>query len=167
MNDQVDALFKDGYVELLKLAHARLAREQAAISTITLAHELYLKLQDRTTLEFPTQAHFFAYSSRAMRSMLIDMSRERVAQKRSAALLPLTAGWDVPDTTGTPEQLLALDDGLQRLGQLDPRLERVAELRVIMGMDIADTAMALNVSEATIKRDWQRAKAYLHELLGK
>jgi RNA polymerase sigma factor (TIGR02999 family) len=107
-----------------------------------------------------------AYASRAMRSLLVDMARERMAQKRHAELMPLTLGADVPDLGGTPEQLVALDDALTRLGTVDDRLMRVAEMRVIMGMEVSEVALALAVSEPTVKRDWQRAKAFLHEALG-
>jgi RNA polymerase sigma factor (TIGR02999 family) len=101
-----------------------------------------------------------------MRSLLVDMARERLAQKRSAELMPLTLGAEVPDLGGTPEQLVALDDALTRLGHVDERLMRVAEMRVVMGLEVTEMAEALGVSEPTIKRDWQRAKAYLYEALG-
>jgi RNA polymerase sigma factor (TIGR02999 family) len=166
MSDPLEALFVEGYSQILVLARARLARERAPISTITLAHELYLNLHERTDLQFGTREQFLAYSSRAMRSLLVDMARERIAKKRSAELLPLTLGGDVPDAGGTPEQLVALDEAMERLGTIDARLLRVAEMRVIMGMEVGEMASALGVSEPTIKRDWQRAKAYLSEALG-
>jgi RNA polymerase sigma factor (TIGR02999 family) len=150
----------------LVLARARLAKERAPISTMTLAHELYLNLQNRSDLQFATREQFLAYSSRAMRSLLVDMARERIAQKRFADVLPLTVGKHVPDSGGTPEQLVALDEALTSLGQIDARLLRVAEMRVIMGMEVPDMAIAIGVSEPTIKRDWQRAKAYIYESLG-
>jgi len=166
MQDPLDALFKGAYGQILTLARARLTRERAPISTITLAHELYMTLRKGTDLEFGTLEQFLAYSSRAMRSLLVDMARERVARKRSAELLPLTLGENVPDGGGTPEQLVALGDALERLGTVDARLLRVAEMRVIMGMEVGEVAAALGMSEPTIKRDWQRAKAYLFEALG-
>ena len=166
MAEGFEQRFVASYAEILRLARSRLAREQAPMSTVTLAHELYLNLRDRDDLKFASVAEFMAYVSRAMRSLLVDMARERLAQKRSAALMPLTLGADVPDFAGTPEQLVALDDALARLGKLDERLMRVAELRVIMGMEVTEAAEALGVSEPTIKRDWQRAKAYLLEALG-
>jgi RNA polymerase sigma factor (TIGR02999 family) len=166
MSVPLEALFKEGYKELLSLARARLARERAPISTLTLAHELYINLRGRAGLEFTSLPQFLAYSSTAMRSLLVDMARERLAQKRSAEILPLTLGKDVPDADGTPEQLLQLDEVLTRMGQIDARLVRIAEMRIIMGMDIATIALALDLSEPTIKRDWQRAKAYLQEALG-
>jgi len=158
--------FQASYSDILRLARARLSRERAPVSTVTLAHELYLNLRDRDDLKFASAAQFMAYASRAMRSLLVDMARERLAQKRSAQLMPLTLGADVPDLGGTPEQLVALDDALTRLGLVDERLMRVAEMRVIMGMQVAEMAAALGISEPTVKRDWQRAKAYLYEALG-
>ena len=166
MGDPFEKLFSKDYAEILALARSRLARESSPVSTLTLVHELYLNLRDRTNLKFDSREQFLAYSSRAMRSLLVDMARERLAKKRSSDLLPLTYGIDVVDGEGTPEQVLALDDALERLGKIDARLLKVAELRVILGMDIADTASALGLSEPTIKRDWQRAKAYLYEHLG-
>jgi RNA polymerase sigma factor (TIGR02999 family) len=161
-----EARFQASYDDILKLARARLSRERSPVSTVTLAHELYLNLRGRDDLEFPTPGAFMAYASRAMRSLLVDMARERMAQKRAAELLPLTLGADIPDLGGTPEQLVALDDALTRLGNVEARLMRVAEMRVIMGLEVSEIAAALEVSEPTVKRDWQRAKAYLFEALG-
>jgi RNA polymerase sigma factor (TIGR02999 family) len=157
--------FQANYSEILRLARARLSRERSPISTVTLAHELYLNLRDRADLQFGSVAQFMAYASRAMRSLLVDMARERLAQKRSAELMPLTMGADIPDLGGTPEQLVALDDALTRLGAADGRLMQVAELRVVMGMEVAEIAQTLGISEPTVKRDWQRAKAFLHDAL--
>jgi RNA polymerase sigma factor (TIGR02999 family) len=158
--------FQANYADILRLARARLSRERSPISTVTLAHELYLSLRDRNNLKFASAAEFMAYASRAMRSLLVDMARERLAQKRSAELIPLTLGGAVPDLGGTPEQLIALEDALTRLGAADPRLMHVAELRVVMGMQVDEIADALGVSEPTVKRDWQRARAFLHDALG-
>jgi RNA polymerase sigma factor (TIGR02999 family) len=166
LEQALETLFRSDYAQILKLARSRLARERAPISTMTLAHELYLNLRDREELKFQSREQFLAYSSRAMRSLLVDMARERLAKKRSSEIVPLTCGAEVADGGGTPEQLLALDDALERLGKLDARLLKVAELRVILGMDVADTAAALGLSVPTVKRDWQRAKAYLYEQLG-
>jgi len=158
--------FQASYSDILRLARSRLCREHVPVSTVTLAHELYLNLRQRDDLRFDSAAQFMAYTSRAMRSLLVDMARERLAQKRSAELMPLTLGVEIPDLAGTPEQLVALDDALTRLGNVDARLLRVAEMRVMLGMEIGEIAEALGVSEPTVKRDWQRAKAYLHETLG-
>ena len=166
MAEGFETRFQANYADILRLARARLSRERSPISTVTLAHELYLSLRDRNNLKFGSAAEFMAYASRAMRSLLVDMARERLAQKRFADLLPLTVGVAAPDLAGTPEQLIALDDALSRLGAAEPRLMQVAELRVVMGMQVHEIADALGVSEPTVKRDWQRARAFLHDALG-
>lgn len=166
MAEGFETRFQANYSDILRLARARLARERSPISTVTLAHELYLNLRGRDDLQFASAAQFMAYASRAMRSLLVDMARERLAQKRHAELMPLTVGAEVPDLGGTPEQLVALDDALTRLGAADGRLMHVAEMRVVMGMEVTEIAAALGISEPTVKRDWQRAKAFLHDALG-
>jgi RNA polymerase sigma factor (TIGR02999 family) len=162
----IGTAFGDAYPELLRLARSRLARERSPMSTGTLAHELYLGLAHRSDLRFATRAQFLAYAARAIRSLLVDMARERLAGKRHAELLPLTLSHDLADASGTPEQLLALNQALERLGQVDERLLRVAEMRAVLGLEVAEIAVALGVSEPTIKRDWQRARAFLHDALG-
>ena len=166
MANTFEERFRAEYGDVLRLARARVAREHAPISTVTLANELYLALRGREDKNFDSRGAFMAYVSRAMRSLLIDMARERMAQKRSADLVPLSLGLEVPDLGGTPEQLVAFDEALNRLKQLDVRLERVAELRVVMGMEIGEIAEVLAVSEPTVTRDWRRAKAFLIKALG-
>jgi RNA polymerase sigma factor (TIGR02999 family) len=166
VGEHIESEFRDAYDQILALARARLARERAPISTVTLAHEVFLQLHDHSDLRFSSREQFLSYIGRAMRSLLVDMARPRIAQKRSADLMPLTLGAEVQDHAGTPEQLVALDEALERLGKVDSRLLRVAERRVIVGMSIADIAAARGASEATIKRDWQRAKAFLFDILG-
>lgn len=167
MDKTVGSSFSDYYDQLLVVARARLAKERAPISTMTLAHELYLSLEGRPQLRFGSMEQFLAYASQAMRTMLVDMARQRIAQKRSAEVLPLTLGKEVADPGGgTPEQMLALNQAIERLGEVDMRLLRVAEMRAVLGMEIPDIAKALSMSEPTIKRDWQRAKAFMFDLLG-
>jgi RNA polymerase sigma factor (TIGR02999 family) len=162
----IGTAFEQLYPELLRLARARLAREQAPISTGTLAHELYLGLRERSDLRFASREAFLAYASRAMRHLLVDMARERQAQKRHADLVPLTLGEEVADRgSGTPEQLLALNQALERLGSIEPRLLQVAELRAVLGLEVPEVAQVLGLSEPTVKRDWQRAKAFLADQL--
>src|SRR5262245_58335038 len=114
MSDPINHLFQSDYSHLMMLARTRLARECASISTRTLVHELYLNLHDRSDLRFASKEQFFAYASRAMRSLLIDRARARAASKRAAKWLPLNCDENVPDATGTPEQWAALDESLER-----------------------------------------------------
>jgi RNA polymerase sigma factor (TIGR02999 family) len=166
MSESMAQVFEAAYPELLRLARVRLAREQTPISTVTLAHELYLGLQHRTDLVFGSQAAFLAYAARAMRSLLVDMARERLRAKRHAELLPLSLAPELADLSqGMPDQWLALGQAFERLGRIDARLLQVAEMRAVLGLQVPEIAQALGVSEPTVKRDWQRAKAYLHDAL--
>jgi RNA polymerase sigma factor (TIGR02999 family) len=167
MSQPLADAFAAAYPELLRLARSRLAREQASISAVTLVSELYLDLHARAGLDFESRGAFMAYAARAMRSLLVDMARERLADKRGADLLPLTLGHDMADAgQARPEQMLALNRALEDLGRIDERLVRVAEMRAVLGMEVAEVAAALAVSEPTVKRDWQRAKAFLYDALG-
>jgi RNA polymerase sigma factor (TIGR02999 family) len=161
------AAFSEAYTEVLRLARLRLAAEQSPISAHTLTHELYLQLQHRDDLRFCNRQAFLAYTARAMRSLLVDMARERLAAKRQAELVPLTLSAEFTDQgAGTPEQLLQLNQSIERLGLIDPRLMQVAEMRAVLGLEVPDIALALGVSEPTVKRDWQRARAFLYDALG-
>lgn len=159
--------YSDHYPQVLALARARLARESAPISTVTLAHDVFLQLEHRSDLRFDSREQFLGYVGRAMRSLLVDMARERLALRRAADLLPLTMGEDVADAgAARPEQVLALHEAIERLGQADARLLRIADMRAMLGMEVPEIAEALGISEPTVKRDWQRAKAFLAEALG-
>lgn len=121
-------------------------------------------MRDRRDLLFNSRAAFLAYASRAMRPLLVDLARERLAQTHSAELLPLTLAIEVADqAAGTPEQWLPLNRAMERLGQVEPRLLQVCEMRAALGLglglDMAEMAAALGLSEPTIKRDWKQAKA--------
>lgn len=167
VSDDLASAFEAAYPELQRLARSRLRQEQAPISTGTLAHELYLSLQHRTDLQFGSRGEFLAYAGKAMRHLLVDLARERLAQKRDAELLPLTLGSELADDSATPEQLLALNQALERLGRIDARLLKVAELRAVLGLEVPEVALALGVSEPTVKRDWRRARAFLYDALGR
>lgn len=167
MSDDLAQAFEAAYPELLRMAHHRLRDERAPISTRTLAHELYLGLQHRSDLRFGSRGEFLSYAGKAMRHLLVDMARERLAQKREAELLPLTLGEDVADASATPEQVLMLNQVLERLGRIDARLLQVAEMRAVLGLEVPEVALALGVSEPTVKRDWQRARAFIYESLGR
>ena len=167
VSDDLARAFEAAYPELLRLARSRLRQEQAPISTRTLAHELYLGLQHRTDLCFGSRGEFLAYAGKAMRHLLVDLARERLAQKRDAELLPLTLGQDVADDSATPDQVLMLNQALEQLGRIDPRLLQVAEMRAVLGLEVPEVALALGVSEPTVKRDWQRARAFLYDALGR
>lgn len=163
----VDQVLPFIYDELRRIAHRRLRAEQTGhtLETTGLVHEAYLRLVGGATLEFESRAHLLAVAAQAMRHVLIDSAVNRKAQKRGGGTLPLSldAAPIVAETRS--DDLLALDDALQRLGAIDERLARVVECRYFGGMSIEETAAALGTSPATVKRDWTLARAWLNREL--
>jgi RNA polymerase sigma factor (TIGR02999 family) len=153
------------YDELCALARRHLQRERPGhtLSTSALVHEAYLNLVGQAGVDWQDRVHFFAIASRTMRRVLVWHARRRQAAKRDAGVrvnlddqptLAADGGTDLAD-------LLALSEALDRLDALDPRLCRVVECRYFGGLEIDETAVALGVSPATVKRDWQAARAWL------
>ncbi|HZI47667.1 MAG TPA: sigma-70 family RNA polymerase sigma factor [Pyrinomonadaceae bacterium] len=153
------------YDELRRVAHQYLHRErhEQMLETTALVHEAYLKLIDQRSVNWQNRAHFFAIAAQAMRRILIDNARKRGAAKREGEKIPLD---DVAIiSTDRAQHLLALDDALQRLEQIDPQQSKIVELRYFGGLTIEETAEATNLSPATVKREWAMARAWLyHEL---
>ena len=159
-------LFEALYQQLGLLARARLRRERQPISTGTLVHELWLSMADGPP-QFESQAHFLAYACKAMRSLLVDMARRRLAAKNHAELVSLTAAQGLPEGAfGQPEQWLQLDQALSAVARQHPRLARIAELYVLAGLSQAEIASVLDVHPATVERDWALAKGLLYQGLG-
>lgn len=159
-----ERLFPLVYDELRRLAAIYLQRERPdhTLQPTALVHEAFLRLVGEDEQRWENRAHFFAVSARAMRRILIDHARGRHAAKRGgqAKRVPLSdEPGVVPDRD---EYLMALDEALDRLAQLDERQARVVELRFFGGLTIEETAQVMGVSHATIERDWAMAKAWLH-----
>jgi len=156
------------YRELKKLAGIYLRRERAgdSLQPTALAHEAYIKLIDQRNVRWQNRAHFFGIAAQAMRRILVDHARARQAEKRGSGLVvSLDEAIDVSDRNA--DQLLALDEALKTLTELDPQQSRVVELRYFGGMTLEETAEALGVSRATVIREWRMAKAWLYgELSG-
>jgi RNA polymerase sigma factor (TIGR02999 family) len=157
-------LFVILYQELRNLARLQLRRrQQQSLATTGLVHEAYLKLADHSQLELRDRGHFLALAAKAMRQILVDHARKRSAAKRGAAIglgALDEAAIAVADTKAS--ELLALDDALVRLEALDPHLARVVEVRFFAGLSVKEAADALGLSERTVKREWQKAKAFLY-----
>lgn len=147
------------YAELRRLAHrARRGEGDRGPHTTTLVHEAYLRLCG-AQLSLRDRAHFFAVTARVMRRLLCDEARARNARKRS----PLTLE---PPGGGPPLDVIALDEALRRLSALDPRQGRLVELRFFGGLTEEEAAQVLQISVATLKRDWTLARAWLFRALG-
>ncbi len=159
----VDALLPLVYDELHRLAERYMRRERPdhTLTTTALVHEAYLRLVDQTRVAFEGRSHFLGVAAIAMRRILVEHARRRNVGKREGArhrvsLSDLSLAQD--DSADT---LLALDDALQRLGALNPRLVRVVECRYFLGLTEEETAAALGVTARTVRRDWVKAKGWL------
>lgn len=159
------------YEELHRLARRQLRRESAGhtLGTTALVHEAYLRLVDQRQAEWQSRAHFLALAATAMRRILLDHARRRGAVRRGAAGRPVPL--DAPEAMhalsldARADVLLELDEALVRLSALDARQARVVECRFFGGLTEEETAAALGVSVRTAKRDWQKARAWLHGAL--
>ncbi len=147
------------YDELKKIAaaHLRGERRGQTLDATGLVHEAFLRLVPQTHLDWRDRAHFFGLASTCMRRVLVDRARARAAVKRDPEGYRLT---DAPGLS-TPEELLDLDRALARLAGEHPRLARVVEMRYFAGLELAEIAECLEVSERTLKRDWSFARAWL------
>ena len=160
----MDRLFPLVYREFHGRAHQQLARRRPGetLSTTALVHETYLKLAGSAKQSYEDRLHFFAVASRAMRQILVDYARRNAAVKRGGSRA-VTLDPDAVANPDRADELIALDEGLERLQQLDPRLVQTVELRFFGGLSVEETADALGISPRTVKRDWQRARAFLFQ----
>ena len=162
--DQVVALT---YQELRAIAHRRLAARGpgGTLSTTGLVHEAYLKLVDQSRAGWQDLAHFRALASLAMRHVLVDRARERSALKRGGVRQQITLDDEVTALEDQAEMLLQLNDALERLATVDPRLGRVVDCRFFGGLTEQETAEALGLTTRTVQRDWVKARVLLRRLL--
>ena len=155
------------YDELHRLAGRYMRREQAGhtLQTTALLNEAYIRLVGSSRVRWQNRAHFYAVAAQLMRRVLVDFARGRRYKKRGGDWHQVTLSEGIlVGSQGDPD-LVAVDEALDRLGQLDPRKARVVELRFFGGLSLEETAEALNVSTDTVGRDWTAAKAWLtHEL---
>ncbi len=162
----LDDLLPAVYEELRRLAHRKLRgeRDDVPLRTTELVHEAYLKLVDHPDVDWQDRQHFFAVAARAMRQVLVEHARRRQADKRGGdgPAQPLD---QVTPSTPRPPAVLAVDQALDRLADLDERQVRVVECRFFGGYTIAETADVLDVSTSTVERDWRTAKAWLRREL--
>ncbi len=163
----LDRLLPAVYGELRKLARSQLRRERQDHTLLAtgLVHEAYLKLVDQAQVEWQGRAHFFGVAARAMRQVLVDHARKRGTEKRGGDRVRTTLGDKGLGKELSFEELVALDDALTRLGELDERLPRVVELRFFAGLKEQEIAEVLDTSERTVQRDWARARAWLYKEL--
>lgn len=164
----LDRLMRMVYAEMRRIAHRQLRDERTGhtLNTTALVHETYLKLLDIRRVDWIDRTQFYAVCSRVMRRILIDYARARRREKRGGGVLvaPLREALDVPIQRA--DDLVALDEALERLETRNERQCRVVEYRYFGGLTVEETAAALAVSPATVKRDWAFCRAWLNRELG-
>ena len=155
------------YNELHRLAHNFLYHERPGhtLQTTALVHEAYLKLIGQRDVHWQNRAHFFAISAQAMRRILIDSARRHAAIKRGRAGEKLSLDEAATISVEPDGTLLALDEALNKLAEIDSQQSRIIELRYFGGLTIEETARVMNLSPATIKREWAMARAWLYEAM--
>jgi len=155
------------YAELRAIAHRRLAGggRDATLDTSALVHDAYLKLFDRSQLDWQDRRHFFSVAAIAMRQIIVDRARRRGARKRGGGLerVDLDAANLAVDERA--DDILALNEALSRLAEVDDRLARIVELRFFGGLAVEEVAEVMEMSERTVKRDWRKARALLYQSL--
>ncbi|MBK7406172.1 MAG: sigma-70 family RNA polymerase sigma factor [Phycisphaerales bacterium] len=155
------------YEELRKLARARLGAEAPGqtLQPTALVHEAYIRLVGDADLQWNSRGHFFGAAALAMRRILVERARHRKRMKHGGGRRRVELRDDAMLSEPPPEDLLALDEALDKLASLDERKCRVVMLRYFAGLSIEETAAALEVSPATVKSDWAFSRAWLHRAL--
>ena len=162
----LDKLFPLVHSELRRIAQRQMSGERPGhtLQATALVNEAYLKLAGQQGFDWQNRAHFFAVCATVMRHILIDHARAHARDKRggSAIQVSLNEGLVVEDQAA---HLIALDDALRRLESLDPQKGKIVELRYFGGLSIEEAAEVMNVSPRTVRREWQRAKAWLYRMM--
>jgi RNA polymerase sigma factor (TIGR02999 family) len=163
---QLDQVFSVAYEELRRLAASVRSDDPAATITPTgLVNEAWLKLADNPSVAQTSKVHFKRIAARAMRQVLVDAARRRKAGKRGGGAAMVTFDEALDQAAGDASEVLALDQALDDLAKLNPRQAQMVESRFFGGLDVAETAELLGISEATVLRDWRVAKAWLSQEL--
>jgi RNA polymerase sigma factor (TIGR02999 family) len=163
----MDRLYPLVYEELRRIASRALRREQTGhtLGTTGLVHEAYLRLVDQTRLQYHDRAHFYGIAARAMRQILVDYARRHRAAKRGGNQRAIALDEVIMAVEDRAEALLALDEALKELEALDPRLGQVVQCRFFGGLTEEETGEVLGVTARTVRRDWLKAKGWLHHQL--
>jgi RNA polymerase sigma factor (TIGR02999 family) len=159
----MDELLPLVYAELRRLAASYLRRERSdhTLQPTALVHEAYLRMVDQTQVRWQNRAHFFGVAAQMMRRILVDHARSQHAEKRGGDAQKLSLDENIDVSGERAADLVALDEALSRLAEIDPQKSRVVELRFFGGLSVEETAEVLGVSAPTVKRHWRLAKAWL------
>jgi RNA polymerase sigma factor (TIGR02999 family) len=166
--DAFDRVMPLVYQQLRIIARRQLARggpRGLMLDTTSLVQEAYLQLVEENGVDWQNRGHFFAICARAMRRIMVDDARRRLAAKRGGGAVEVTLMPDMVADANEPEHLLAIDDALSKLAAFNPRLAQLVECRYFAGMTEGETAEAMQSSLRTVQRDWMRARAWLLKAL--
>lgn len=166
-HDALDGLFQAVYPELRRIAHTRLRRgfPDPDLGTTALVNECYLKLRDAERVEASDRAHFFSYTAAAMRSIVVDIARAKASERRGGQAHHVTLDDEQGSDSAAEEEILRVHEALEEIGRLDQRLVRLVEMRYFAGMSDVEIAGALDVTDRTVRRDWQKARVLLASAL--
>ena len=168
--DSVQSLFPALYAELRRLARSRLAAggRNTLLDTSSLVHEAFLRMQRRGGVALNDREHFLAYAAATMRSVVIDFVRRRTAERRGGKFENVTLNTLAAQELGaSDDDILAVHGALETLANVDARLVQVVEMRYFAGLTDAEIAAALDITDRTVRRDWNRARLLLADLLGR
>jgi RNA polymerase sigma factor (TIGR02999 family) len=168
MRAELDGLSAVVYDDLRRLAHRQLQQERSdhTLNTTALVHECYLRLVDQNRSQWQDQRHFLAIAATAMRRILVDYARQHQRKKRGGGQRRLSLDDVSIPVEDRADVVVALNDALEKLEAMNPRLCRVVECRFFAGMTEAETASVLQVTARTVARDWVKARAWLYRELG-
>lgn len=166
-NEALEQLTPLVYEELHRLAHRYIQRERAGhtLQTTALLNEAYVRLVEQTDVDWENRAHFFGVAAQIMRHILVDYARQHMSAKRGGEVQKFSLQEELVISRERAAELIALDDAMHALSKIYPRRSRVVELRYFGGLNNKEASELLNVSEATIERDWRFAKAWLYREL--
>jgi RNA polymerase sigma factor (TIGR02999 family) len=162
--EALDSLLPIVYDELRRQASRYLRRERAGhtLQTTALINEAYLRLVNQKNVHWQNRAHFFGIAAQLMRRILVDHARTRKRSKRGGSDIRVSLNEATVTSQAQDLDLVALDEALERLVEIDPQQSRIVELRFFSGLNVEETAEVLRISPATVKREWRIAKAWLH-----
>jgi RNA polymerase sigma factor (TIGR02999 family) len=164
----MNRLFEVLYDDLRLLAHAKLRRSapMTVLDTTALVHESYLRFLRTGDLKVEDRPHFLAYAARVMRSIVVDLIRSRLADRNGGDALHVTLNTEIAESASVREdEVIMVNDALEELATIDPRLVKVVEMRYFAGMSEDEIAESLGVSVRTVERDWEKARLFLYRAL--
>ncbi len=163
----VAQLYEVLYGELRQAAHARLrSGGPSGLNTTALVHESFVRLLKRQSLRLEDRAHFLGYVGHVMRSVVVDLVREGLAERRGGGQVVTPLDTDAANIAdGSTPEVLRVHEALEELAAIDPRLVRVVELRYFGGLEMTEIADALGLGKRTVERDWEKARSFLFAAL--